>query len=106
MFNETADRWFDKIEENKIYVFANGQVKMANKKYTSIKNDFCLTLGNETEIEECGEDKNIQNNGFSFTKIKDLAQAVAGSSVDVIGIVFDIGPISALKLKSGESKER
>jgi hypothetical protein len=46
---------------------------MANKKYTSIKNDFCLTLGNETEIEECGEDKNIQNNGFSFTKIKDLA---------------------------------
>lgn len=24
MFNETADKWFDKIQENKVYVIANG----------------------------------------------------------------------------------
>jgi len=26
MFNETADKWFDKIHENKIYIIANGRV--------------------------------------------------------------------------------
>lgn len=24
MFNETADKWFDKVHEDKIYIFANG----------------------------------------------------------------------------------
>jgi replication factor A1 len=59
MFNEVVDKWMNKTEENKVYIFANGTVKMANKKYTSIKNDFCLTFGNETEIQECNEDTNI-----------------------------------------------
>ena len=59
MFNEIADKWFDKIKENKIYIFANGQIKIANKKFTSIKNDFNITFANETEIEECGEDHAI-----------------------------------------------
>lgn len=49
-FNENAERWYAKMTENKVYIIANGQVKMANKRFTSIKNDFCLTLGNETLI--------------------------------------------------------
>lgn len=30
------------LEENKVYLFSNGSVKMANKKFTSVKNDFCI----------------------------------------------------------------
>lgn len=52
MFDNTAEKWYKKIEENKIYLIANGRVQMANKKFTSIKNDFALTLGNDTEIDE------------------------------------------------------
>jgi replication factor A1 len=50
MFNETAERWNSKLEENKVYIFANGKVNLANKRFTSIKNDYSLTFGNETEI--------------------------------------------------------
>ena len=90
MFNETAEKWFNKIEENKVYIFANGQVKLANKKYTSIKNDYCLTFGNETEIQECAEDKEISSTGFSFTKLDQLANAFANATVDVIGVVVEV----------------
>jgi len=69
MFNDTAEKWNPKLEENKVYIFANGRVNLANKRYTSIKNDYSITFGNETEIQECGNDQNIQTNGFSFTKI-------------------------------------
>jgi len=45
--------------EDKVYSFANGRVQMANKKFTSIKNDFSLMLGLETEIKEVGNDSTI-----------------------------------------------
>jgi replication factor A1 len=67
---------------------------MANKRYTSIKNDFCLTLGNETEIQECPEDIKITNSGFAFTKIEGLKELPQNSTVDVIGVIFEISPLS------------
>ena len=51
-FNDAAEK-FDKIlRENKVYLFANGFVKMANKKFTSIKNDHCITFDVNAEIVE------------------------------------------------------
>jgi len=101
-FNDNAERWFPKISENNVYVFANGQVKMANKRFTSIKNDFCLTLGNETEIQEAQEDTTIMANGFSFTKIEQLKNIPASATIDLIGAIFEISSITAIKMKSGD----
>ena len=50
LFNEMAEKWYPKIEENKVYIFANGKVGLSNKRFTSIKNDYSLTFGLETEI--------------------------------------------------------
>lgn len=43
-FNEAADQFEPKIHENMVYLFSNGVVKMANKRFTSIKNDFCIVF--------------------------------------------------------------
>jgi len=50
MFNETANKFNEKVQEGKVYIFSNGKVQLANKRYTSIKNDYSLTFGLETEI--------------------------------------------------------
>lgn len=42
---------------------------MANKRYTAIKNDYCITFGQETVIEKCANDAHIKNESFSFTKL-------------------------------------
>lgn len=40
-FNNDVVDWFNKmIEVGKCYLFSNGSIKPANKKYTSIKNDY------------------------------------------------------------------
>jgi replication factor A1 len=106
MFNETAEKWYPKIEENKVYVFANGKVGLSNKRFTSIKNDYSLTFGMETEIQECGNDQNIQTNGFCFTKIDLIKDQFANTTIDVIGVVMEVQPISSIQIKTGGSKER
>lgn len=106
MFNETAEKWNSKLEENKVYIFANGRVNLANKRFTSIKNDYSITFGNETEIQECGNDQNIQTNGFSFTKIDLIKDQFANTTIDVIGVVMEVSPIGSIPLKAGGSKER
>ena len=60
------------MQQNKVYTFAGGDVKLANKKFTAIKNDYCLTFGNDTEIQEVAEDDHISETAFSFTGLKDI----------------------------------
>ena len=48
-----------RIYENKVYLFSNGIVKMANKKFTSIKNDFCIVFEKNAQILEIVDDGSI-----------------------------------------------
>ena len=58
-FNEAADLFDPRIHENKVYLFSNGCVKMANKKFTSIKNDFCIVFEKNAQILEVEDDGSI-----------------------------------------------
>lgn len=58
-FNEAADMFEPKILENKVYLFSNGVVKMANKRFTSIKNDFCIVFEKNAQIVEVEDDGSI-----------------------------------------------
>ncbi len=53
---EAASKFGPLIKENKVFLFANGSVKLANKKYTSIKNDYCLTFDQSADVVEAEED--------------------------------------------------
>lgn len=64
------------IKENKVYFFSNGQVKLANKKFTSIKNDYCLTFDHMADIQEADEDVTIKKQGFSFIGLKSIQDLV------------------------------
>ena len=71
-FNDQADHYENRLVENRVYLFANGQVKMANQKYTSIKNDYSIVFDKQSEIEEVDDDASIQNRGFCFTTIQEI----------------------------------
>ena len=89
-----------------MYTFAGGEVKIANKKFTAIKNDYCLTLGRETEIQEVEDDDHIVEAAFSFTGLKDIENIVQSCTIDVIGIILDIQPVSQIGLKDGTTKDK
>lgn len=58
-FNEAAVLMNEVLEYDGVYTFSNGSVKLANKRFTSIKNDFCLTFSKDSVCEKCAEDDEI-----------------------------------------------
>ena len=54
-WRDAADKHYDSLEEGKVYVFARGQVKPANKAYNRTRNDYCLNFDGNAEVEPCGE---------------------------------------------------
>ena len=55
----TIDKWGPLLHENHVYLLSNGQIRLANKKFTSIKNDYCLIFDENSDIKEEVEDKEI-----------------------------------------------
>ena len=47
------------LKQDKVYLFSNGSVKMANQKYTSIQNDYSIVFDRNSEIEEIADDLQI-----------------------------------------------
>lgn len=58
-FNEAADSFDCQIQDNKVYLFSNGNVKMANKRFTSTKNDFCIVFEKNASIVPVDDDGSI-----------------------------------------------
>ena len=75
-FNDTAEKFYDMIEENQVYTFTGGSIKLANKRYTSIKNEYCLTFDYSTVVEKCRDDTRIKGDCFSFTMLEDVEKMV------------------------------
>jgi len=44
MFKEAVDKFDPVLKNNGVYLFSSGQVKLANQKFSSIKNDFSLVF--------------------------------------------------------------
>ena len=71
MFSEAAEKFDQEITEGKTYIMSNGYVKIANKRYTTIRHDFCITFDQYANIKEADENENlnIKGGGFNFTTL-------------------------------------
>lgn len=106
-FNDAADKFGDMIQQGECYLFSNGFVKMANKRFTSIKNDFCLTFDNRTEVEPVVDnDDAIQAQSFSFVKIRDVESLSSYATVDVVGVIVQLGACASINLKDGSTRDK
>jgi ssDNA-binding replication factor A large subunit len=98
-FNDIAERWDATLEEGKVYTFAGGSVKIANTKYTSIKNDYCIVFDRDSQIEQLADDQKIQAQGFSFVKIEEINEFEQQRTVDFSGVITEVGPVSVFQPK-------
>ncbi|XP_005109695.1 replication protein A 70 kDa DNA-binding subunit [Aplysia californica] len=95
-FNDQVDKYFDMLEVNKIYYFSKCTLKTANKQYSTLKNDYEMTMNAETIIEPCNDDVSLPVLTFDFVKISDLEKCKPNSNIDVVGIVKvcnDVGTV-------------
>ncbi|XP_048374552.1 replication protein A 70 kDa DNA-binding subunit [Sphaerodactylus townsendi] len=85
-FTDQVDKFFPLIELNKVYYFSKGNLKTANKQYTTVKNDYEITFTSETTVIPCEDAQHLPSVKFDFVPIGDLEKVDKDSVVDVIGV--------------------
>lgn len=100
-FNDVVDKFFNKIENGKTYYIANAYLKNANAKFSTIKNNFEMTLTSDTLILECNDlcDKNIFICENEFKNISEIKNLTANTIFNVIGICFEIRGLENITAK-------
>ncbi|CAN4088363.1 unnamed protein product [Withania somnifera] len=102
MFNEAAKKFFDKFELGKVYYISKGTLRVANKQFKTVQNDYEMTLNENSQVEEAiNEAAFIPETKFSFVPIDELGPYVNGRElVDVIGVVQSVSPTMSIRRKS------
>jgi hypothetical protein len=101
-FKDMATKLFGVIEVGQVYVVSNGQVKLANKKFSTLKGDYELTLNNETHVTVVQDDTSIKLMHYNFTKLAELEALPEDRVVDVIGVLREAAPVEEFTAKSGK----
>ncbi|XP_057517319.1 replication protein A 70 kDa DNA-binding subunit B-like [Amaranthus tricolor] len=101
MFNEAATKFFDKFQVGKVYYISKGTLKVANKQFKTVQNDYEMTLNDNSIIEEAtDEGVFIPETNFNFIPIDQLGIHVnAKDVVDVIGVVKHVSETMSIRRK-------
>ncbi|KAE8622260.1 hypothetical protein XENTR_v10005168 [Xenopus tropicalis] len=99
-FNEQADKFFSLIEVNKVYYFSKGTLKIANKQYTSVKNDYEMTFNSETSVIPCDDSADVPMVQFEFVPIGELESKNKDTVLDIIGICKNAEEVTKVTIRS------
>lgn len=94
-FRDQVDKFYDMIETNKVYLFSRCQIKQANKKFSSLNNDYEMTATSDTKVEPCNdeEENGIPTLKFNFTTLSSVQDLPADSMIDIIGVCKSAGDV-------------
>nr|XP_057936409.1 replication protein A 70 kDa DNA-binding subunit [Doryrhamphus excisus] len=99
-FNQEVDTFYSLIEVGKVYYISKGSLKVANKQYTSVKNDYEITLNGDTSITPCEENCNVPMVLCDFISIAELEKTEKDAIVDVIGVCKSVEEVTRFTTKS------
>ena len=102
-FNKAVDKFYDLVQQGKVYKVSRGSVRPANKRFTAIKNDFSIILDDKAQVElveDSGKSK-FKDSAFSFSKISEISTFGITRTVDFLGIIFEDLGIKVITTKAG-----
>ncbi|CAI2384252.1 unnamed protein product [Moneuplotes crassus] len=105
-FNDAVLKFDNVIQENCVYTMTNGTVRPANKRFTSIDNNFCINFEIHGKIEKVEDEGVIADQAFDFKTAKQIADMEDIKTIDFIGVVHHVTPIVTINTKNGERKEK
>lgn len=108
LFKDIADKFNDILVEGRVFTMQGGLIKENAGRFATVKNDYCIVFDKFTDIQEIPDDNSIEVNTdkdhFHFSPISDIGDLTPNDTVDLIGIVYVVGPVGQVQLKNGEVK--
>ncbi|CAA7026979.1 unnamed protein product [Microthlaspi erraticum] len=102
MFNAAAQKFYDIFQTGKVYYISRGSLKLANKQFKTVQNDYELTLSENSEVEEArNEEMFVPEIKFNFVPIDELGAYVNQKElIDVIGVVQSVSPTMSIRRRN------
>ncbi|KGN63732.1 replication protein A 70 kDa DNA-binding subunit B [Cucumis sativus] len=101
MFNDAARKFYEKFSLGKVYYVSRGTLKVANKKFKTVQNDYEMTLNVNSQVDEVSNEAAfVPETKYNFVKIDMLGPHVNGRDlVDVIGVVQNVSSTMSIRRK-------
>ncbi|CAI5643317.1 unnamed protein product [Oreochromis niloticus] len=99
-FNKEVDKFFSLVEQGKVYYISKATLKPANKQYTTLKNDYEMTLHAHSSIMPCDDNQSIPTVHCDFVPIAELENRDKDAIIDVIGICKSAEDVSRITTKN------
>ncbi|XP_028322869.1 replication protein A 70 kDa DNA-binding subunit-like isoform X2 [Gouania willdenowi] len=99
-FNSEVDKFFSLVEQGKVYYISKGTLKVANKQYTTLKNDYEMTLNAHSSIVPCDDSEDIPAVHCDFVPIAELENKDNNTIIDVIGVCKSTEDVSRITTKA------
>uniref|UniRef100_A0A671MKK6 Replication protein A subunit n=1 Tax=Sinocyclocheilus anshuiensis TaxID=1608454 RepID=A0A671MKK6_9TELE len=99
-FNHEVDKFYSLIEQGKVYYISKGTLKIANKQFSSLKNDYEMTLNGETSIIPCEDSHDVPKVQCDFVSIADLESREKDTIVDVIAVCKNTEDMTRIMTKN------
>jgi len=102
-FKEAVDKFFNFLEEDQVYNFSGGRLKVANTQWNRCKSQFEITFDQNSDIQlDQGGADDIRES-FDFVKIAAIEQSQPNDFVDILGMVKNVGEVATIvSKKSGK----
>lgn len=99
-FNDQCDAFYDLLEEGSVYYISTPcKVALAKKQFTSLPNDYQITFERDTVIEKAEDQTNVPQVRFNFCTIQQLQDIEKDNTVDIVGVLKDVGEVREIVSK-------
>ncbi|XP_043289884.1 replication protein A 70 kDa DNA-binding subunit isoform X2 [Venturia canescens] len=96
-FREQCDKFYNMIEIGKVYYISRCALKPANKQFSTLKNQYEMTMTNDTEVVACHDEvDDIPAISFDFQPLSEVETKEKNTVMDVLGIVKSYDDVQTL----------
>nr|CAH0098830.1 unnamed protein product [Daphnia galeata] len=84
-FNEECEKFYPLIKVDEVYYISRAQLKVANKCFSKLKNDYEMNFNRSTTVIPCDDDLRIPGVKFNFIPLEKVDEMGKEKLFDVIG---------------------
>ncbi|KAI9849764.1 MAG: Replication factor A protein 1 [Thelocarpon superellum] len=100
-FNEQCDALYELFQEGGVYYISTPcKTQLAKKQFTNLNNDYELTFERDTMVEKAEDQADVPQVRFNFTNIGELQNVEKDTTIDVIGVLKEVGEVSQITSKT------
>ncbi|KAF8821916.1 hypothetical protein IE077_004250 [Cardiosporidium cionae] len=105
-FHKVAEKWYTVLTLNRVYAFANGQIKPKKMPFNTLNHPYEIVFDENSTISLIADELGIPKMTYDFVRIRDLTEKEVNSRVDIAAIVMKYKEIEQITRKDGQKTQK